>query len=94
MKKAILHRKNALFYKTRNGAHVGDLFMSLIYTCELDEVNPFDYLTELERHADELATAPDRWMPWNYRQTLSVERCRTKAVGPNWGAGESDAEEH
>jgi transposase len=30
LKKAILHRKNALFYKTQNGAGVGDLFMSLI----------------------------------------------------------------
>jgi transposase len=29
LKKAILHRKNALFYKTQNGANVGDLFMSL-----------------------------------------------------------------
>jgi hypothetical protein len=36
LKKAILHRKNALFYKTQNGAHVGDLFMSLIYTCQLN----------------------------------------------------------
>lgn len=35
MKKAILHSKNALFYKTHRGAHVGDLFMSLIHTCEL-----------------------------------------------------------
>src|SRR5215217_1894918 len=31
LKKAIPHRKNALFYETRNGARVGDLFMSLIY---------------------------------------------------------------
>ncbi|MCA1693232.1 MAG: transposase [Actinobacteria bacterium] len=30
LKKAILHRKNALFYKTQNGAGVGDLFMSLV----------------------------------------------------------------
>jgi transposase len=72
LKKAILHRKNALFYKTTNGAHVGDIFMSLIYTCELCEINPFDYLTELERHADELATNPHRWMPWSYRQTLDA----------------------
>ena len=35
LKKAILHRKNSLFYKTANGARVGDLFMSLIHTCEL-----------------------------------------------------------
>jgi len=72
LKKAILHRKNALFYKTVHGAHVGDLFMSLIYTCELCGVNPFDYLTELERHADELAANPQRWMPWNYRETLGT----------------------
>ena len=67
LKKAILHRKNALFYKTRNGARVGDLFMSLIYTCQLNRANPFDYLTELQRHADALAASPELWMPWNYR---------------------------
>jgi transposase len=67
LKKAILHRKNALFYKTPNGARVGDLFMSLIYTCQLNEVNPFEYLTELQQHVDELATNPPHWMPWNYR---------------------------
>jgi transposase len=67
LKKAILHRKNALFYKTQNGARVGDLFMSLIYTCQLNDVNPFDYLTQLQRHTDELAAGPELWMPWNYR---------------------------
>jgi transposase len=67
LKKAILHRKNALFYKTRNGARVGDLFMSLIYTCQLNQTNPFDYLTELQQHADAVAACPERWMPWNYR---------------------------
>ena len=70
LKKAILHRKNALFFKTENGAHVGDIFMSLIYTCELCGANPLDYLTELERHADQVATKPDGWLPWNYRLTL------------------------
>ena len=70
LKRAILHRKNALFYKTCNGAGVGDLFMSLIHTCELCGANPFDYLTELERHADVLSSAPENWAPWTYRQTL------------------------
>ena len=55
LKRAVLHRKNALFYKTLNGAQVGDLFMSLIHTCELCGANSFDYLTELQRHAGELA---------------------------------------
>jgi len=67
LKKAIRHRRNSLFYKTPRGAGVGDLFMSLIHTCELCGANPLDYLTELDRHAGELASNPDRWMPWNYR---------------------------
>lgn len=71
LKKAILHRKNALFYKTQNGARVGDLFMSLIHTCELNRANPFHYLTELQKHADQLAAAPADWMPWNYLATLA-----------------------
>ena len=71
LKKAILHRKNALFYKTQNGARVGDLFMSLIYTCQLNDVNPFDYLTQLQRHVDQVAASPELWMPWTYH----VARC-------------------
>jgi len=72
LKKAILHRKNALFYKTMNGARVGDLFMSLIHTCELNKVNPFDYVTELLRHPAEVAVRPAEWMPWNYRRDATV----------------------
>jgi len=72
LKKAILHRKNALFYKSDQGAQVGDLYMSLIYTCQLNKVNPFDYLTELERHADQIVCHPERWMPWNYGETLTA----------------------
>jgi transposase len=70
LKKAILHRKNSLFYKTQNGARVGDMFMSLIHTCELCGVNPFDYLTQLQCHVLELARNPSPWMPWNYQATL------------------------
>ena len=71
LKKAILHRKNSLFYKTMNGAEVGDLFMSLIHTCELNGANPFDYLTELQRHAEQVKRGPAEWMPWNYRERLA-----------------------
>jgi transposase len=70
LKRAILHRKNALFYRTQNGAHVGDLFMSLIHTCQLAGVSAFDYLTELQIHAAELSRNPQQWMPWKYRDTL------------------------
>jgi transposase len=75
LKKAILHRKNSLFYKTLNGAEVGDLYMSLIHTCELNDVNPFDYLMELQRHSEELGAKPAEWMPWSYRDTLARPAC-------------------
>lgn len=71
LKKVILHRKNAMFYKTENGAHVADVYLTLIYTCELCGANPFDYLTELQRHAAEVAANPAGWLPWNYRDTLA-----------------------
>jgi len=70
LKKAILHRKNALFYKTLHGAVVGDLFMSLIHTCQLCGANPFDYLVALQKHHSELAATPSDWMPWNYCPTM------------------------
>ena len=71
LKKAILHRKNALFYRTLAGAHVGDVFMSLIHTAELNHIEPFDYLVALQRHATALAASPADWMPWNYKATLA-----------------------
>ena len=72
LKKAILHRKNSMFYRSENGAAIGDLFMSLIYTCELAGANPFDYLTELQLNADKLVSTPSDWMPWNYQHTLAA----------------------
>ena len=72
LKKAILHRKNSMFYKTKNGAHVGDLFMSLIHTCQLNGVNALDYLQTLTEHAAKLAASPNKWLPWTYRDTVAA----------------------
>lgn len=72
LKKAILQRKNSLFYKTENGAAVGDMFTTFIHTCELNEVNAYDYLIEVQKHADEACRNPAQWMPWNYRETLGT----------------------
>jgi hypothetical protein len=80
LKKAILHRKNALFYRTLNGATVGDRFMSLIHTAELHQVEPFDYLVALLRHAPAVALEPAAWMPWNYSAALA--RLASEASDP------------
>lgn len=70
LKKAIMHRKNSMFYKTRNGARVGDMYMSLIYTCELSGVSAFAYLNQLQLNSADVTKSPDRWMPWNYRDNV------------------------
>lgn len=70
LKKAILHRKNALFYKTEHGAYIGDMFMSIIHTCKLADVNPFDYITALQKHSSEVFKNPQDWMPWNYKSKV------------------------
>ncbi len=82
LKKAILHRKNALFYKTQNGARVGDLFMSLIHTAELVDVNPFDYLSTLLNHPDVVARDPASWLPWNYAVALPSDPAQAPAAEP------------
>ena len=71
LKMAIRHRKNAMFYKTENGARVGDMFMTLIYTAELNGIDPFDYLVSLLRYPKQVASNPAEWMPWNYQQTMA-----------------------
>jgi hypothetical protein len=71
LKKAILYRKNALFYKTEHGAAVGDVYMTLIHTCELCDTNPADYLTALQRNAQAVAAAPAEWLPWNFRDAIT-----------------------
>ncbi|HKU41988.1 MAG TPA: IS66 family transposase [Polyangiales bacterium] len=71
LKMAIFHRRGSLFYRTQHGASVGDMFTSLIHTAELHAVNPFEYLTEVLRHAAEVAAQPGDWLPWTYKSTLA-----------------------
>lgn len=71
LKRAIMHRKNSLFYKTANGALVGDTFMSLIHSADLCGADPFHYLVALQKHHDLLPADPAAWMPWSYRQALT-----------------------
>ncbi len=44
----------------------------MIYTAELAGASPFDYLTELQRHADDVREHPEHWMRWDYRETLAA----------------------
>ncbi len=72
LKRSILHRKNSMFYKTTKGAEVGDIYMSLIHTCELCKVNAFEYLQALQANVDKVKAGAAKWLPWNYRVQLAL----------------------
>jgi len=67
LKYAIVHRKNSLFYRSRRGAYVGDLFMSLIHTCQLSGVNPLEYLSWLLKNIQQIPDDPFEYLPWKYQ---------------------------
>ncbi len=54
-----------------HGPYIGDLFMSLIHTCFLGKINPFAYLTTLQKNTSDLFANPLRWLPWNYQENVS-----------------------
>ncbi len=70
----VLHRKNSLFYLTAEGAKTGDIYMSLIQTCQLNDVNSFNYLTAVQRNFEAVKAAPGDWMPWTFRDTIDRMR--------------------
>jgi len=76
LKRAIRHRKNSLFYRNARGAEVGDIYMSLIHTCELCGVNAFEYLQALQTHVEDVQANPAQWLPWNCREQLTPPLAR------------------
>lgn len=66
LKLAVLQRKNAMFYKTVHGASVGDLLMSIIESCRLNQVSAWEYLLALVQNARLVRQDPGAWLPWNF----------------------------
>ncbi len=79
LKMAIRHRNNSLFYRSALGAHVGDIYMALIYTADLHAENAFDYLTTLFDNERDVAAHPAAWLPWTYRATLAARGAQRAA---------------
>lgn len=62
----------AAWRKTKqHRSRIGDLFMSLIHTCTFAKVNPFEYLTTLQKNSSALFANPSQWLPWNYKENLA-----------------------
>lgn len=74
LKLIIRSRKNSLFYKTQNGADVGDTLISLMATAVHAGVNVLEYLIAIQQNEYEVGRNPGRWLPWNYLQNLQIEQ--------------------
>ena len=79
IKRAVLNRKNGLFFKTEFGAYVGDILLSVIETCQLNKINPYHYLIAIQKYKDKVNENPSLWLPWNYTETLTEQ-----IHGPPW----------
>jgi transposase len=80
LKRFVLFRKNSLFYKTPHGAGVGDILMSLIETCRLNNINAWEYLVTLVRNADRVKENPSAFLPWNYARGEPAETAEARAA--------------
>lgn len=69
----VLNRKNWLFYKTENGAFVGDTISGILKTCTKNDIDPLEYLKFIITNANEIELATlhgeklnEKFLPWNF----------------------------
>lgn len=70
LKRAVLNRKNAYFYCNETGAKIGDILMSVMETCVLNNTNPWEYLVAIQQYQTDVRKNPDLWVPWAYKERL------------------------
>jgi transposase len=70
IKRSVLNRKNAYFFKNETGAKIADILMSFMETCILNKVNPYDYLLAVQQYQPDIRQNPRLWLPWVYETRL------------------------
>lgn len=64
-----MNRIRRLALPRRTLETLGDIYMNLIQTCQRNEINPWDFLTELQRSHQAVKESPEEWVPWKYQET-------------------------
>lgn len=77
IKRAVLNRKNAYFFRNEIGAKIADILMSIIETCIYNNVNPWKFLIILQEQQADIRRNPQLWAPWCYEKRLR-ELCPPK----------------
>jgi transposase len=72
IKRAVLNRKNAYFYRNETGAKIADILMSSMETCVLNDINPYLYLIAVQKYKKDVFENPAKWLPWVYEERLKT----------------------
>jgi transposase len=70
IKRAVLNRKNAYFFRNETGAKIADILMSIIETCIYNNVNPWKYLIIIQEEQEDIRRNPRLWAPWCFAKRL------------------------
>lgn len=70
IKRAVLNRKNAYFFRNETGAKIADILMSIIETCIYNNVNPWKYLIIIQEQQEDIRRNPRLWTPWCFIKRL------------------------
>jgi transposase len=70
IKQSVRNRKNAYFYRNETGAKIGDILMSVMETCILNNVNPWEYLIAVQEYQKDVRKNSALWVPWAYKNRL------------------------
>lgn len=68
-------------YRSREGAEVGDLYMSVVGTANANGVEPVAYLEECLANHEDLAQRPEHYLPWAYRARVEARK-QNASTGP------------
>ena len=60
----VLNRKNWLFFKNEMGAFVGDIILSILKTCEANNIDSYAYLNYIQKNKDAVKKDPGSYLPW------------------------------
>jgi hypothetical protein len=74
LKRAVLLRKNSLFYKNEHGAAIGEILLSLIETCRLNGISAWNYLVRIVRNKSEVRRNPPQFLLWTYKRDEAEPR--------------------
>jgi transposase len=80
LKLIVLNRKNSLFFRNDTGAFISDVLTSVIQTCRINSIEPYDYLVSVINNATKVKNNPEQWLPWRYAKDSSEQMAQSNSA--------------